>query len=92
MTADHDKLLCSLLVFQRTLFALFVVDLLLHIGWDTRYTDETPLSVLLVRECILIWAPSLDSEKQLLRLLSSNMVVLFVHAILASAEMRSQAV
>ena len=61
-TTDHDKLLFSLLVFQRTHFALFVVDLLLHIGWDTRYTDETPLSVVFVRACILIWALSLSDE------------------------------
>ena len=60
-------------------FALFFVDLLFYVGSDSRYTEEAPLSVLFVLEWILIWALSLDAEKQLFRLLSSN-VVLFVCA------------
>ena len=60
-------------------FALFFVDLLFYVGWDNRYSEEAPLSVLFVAEGILIWALSLDAEKQLFRLLSSN-VVLFVCA------------
>ena len=60
-------------------FALLVVDLLSYVGRDSRYSEEAPLSVLVVVEWILIWAISLDAEKQLFRLLSSN-VVLFVCA------------
>ena len=60
-------------------FALFFVDLLFYVGSDSRYTEEATLSVLFVVEWILIWALSLDAEKQLFRLLSSN-VVLFVCA------------
>ena len=58
----------------------------------TRDTQSRPLLVLFVREGILIWARCQDAEEQLLRLLSSNKIVLFVHESLASAEMRSQAV
>ena len=60
-------------------FALFFVDLLFYLGRDSRYSEEAPLSVLVVVEWMLIWAISLDAEKQLFRLLSSN-VVLFVCA------------
>ena len=60
-------------------FALLFVDLLFHVGRDSRYGEEAPLSVLFVVEWILIWAISLVAEKQLFRLLSSNMV-LFVCA------------
>ena len=60
-------------------FALLFVDLLCYVGRDSRYSEEAPLSVLVVVEWILIWAISLDAEKQLFRLLSSN-VVLFVCA------------
>ena len=49
-------------------FALFVVDLLFYVGRDSRYSEEAPLSVLFVVEWILIWALSLDAEKQLFRL------------------------
>ena len=60
-------------------FALFFVDLLSYVGRDRRYLEEAPLSVLFVVEWILIWALSLDAEKQLLRRLGSN-VVFFVCA------------
>ena len=60
-------------------FALLFVDLLFYVGRDSRYSEEAPLSVLVVVEWMLIWAISLDAEKQLFRLLSSN-VVLFVCA------------
>ena len=60
-------------------FALLFVDLLCYVGRDSRYSEEAPLSVLFVVEWVLIWALSLDAEKQLFRLLSSN-VVLFVCA------------
>ena len=60
-------------------FALLFVDLLCCVGRDSRYSEEAPLSVLVVVEWMLIWAISLDAEKQLFRLLSSN-VVLFVCA------------
>ena len=60
-------------------FALLFVDLLCYVGRDSRYSEEAPLSVLVVVEWMLIWAISLDAEKQLFRLLSSN-VVLFVCA------------
>ena len=60
-------------------FALFFVDLLFYLGSGSRYSEEASLSVLFVVEWILIWALSLDAEKQLFRLLSSN-VVLFVCA------------
>ena len=43
------------------------------------FEHGAPLSVLVVVEWMLIWAISLDAEKQLFRLLSSN-VVLFVCA------------
>ena len=60
-------------------FALLFVVLLFYVGRDSRYSEEAPLSVLFVLEWILIWAISLDAEKQLFRVLSSN-VVLFVCA------------
>ena len=60
-------------------FALFFLDLLFYLGRDSRYSEEAPLSILFVVEWILIWALSLDAEKQLFRLLSSN-VMLFVCA------------
>ena len=40
-------------------FALLFVDLLFYVGWDSRYSEEAPLSVLFVVEWILIWALSL---------------------------------
>ena len=58
-------------------FALLFVVLLFYVGRDSRYSEEASLSVLFVVEWILIWAICLDAEKQLFRLLSSN-VVLFV--------------
>ena len=60
-------------------FALLFVDLLSYVGRDSRYSEEAPLSVLVVVEWILIRAISPDTEKQLFRLLSAN-VVLFVCA------------
>ena len=60
-------------------FALLFVDLLCCVGRDSRYSGEAPLSVLFVVEWILIWALNLDAEKQLFKLLNSN-VVLFVCA------------
>ena len=55
--------------------ALFFVDLLFYVGWDSRYSEEAPLSVLFVVEWNLIWAISLVAEKQLFRVLSSNVVL-----------------
>ena len=49
-------------------FALFFVDLLFYVGWDSRYSEEAPLSVLFVVEWVLIWALSLEAEKQLFKL------------------------
>ena len=49
-------------------FALFFVDLLFYVGWDSRYSEEAPLSIFFVVEWVLIWALSLDAEKQLFRL------------------------
>ena len=60
-------------------FALFVVNLLFYVGWDSRYSEEAPLSVLFVVERLFIWALNLDAEKQPFKLLTSN-VVLFVCA------------
>ena len=60
-------------------FALLFVNLLCYVGRDSRYSEEAPLSVLFVMECISTWALSLEAEKQLFRLLSSS-VVLFVCA------------
>ena len=60
-------------------FALLFENLWCYVGRDSRYSEEAPLSVLVVVEWMLIWAISLDAEKQLFRLLSSN-VVLFVCA------------
>ena len=60
-------------------FALLFVVLLFYVGRDSRYSEEAPLSVLFVVEWILIWATSLDADKQLFRLLKSS-VVLFVCA------------
>ena len=56
-------------------FALFFVDLLCYAGRDSRYSEEAPLSVLFVVEWNLIWAISLVAEKQLFRVLSSNVVL-----------------
>ena len=60
-------------------FALFFLDLLFYLGRDSRYSEEAPLSILFVVEWILIWAVGLHVEKQIFRLLSSN-VKLFVCA------------
>ena len=49
-------------------FALFFVDLLFYVGWDSRYSEEVPPSVLFVVDWVLIWALSLNAEKQLFRL------------------------
>ena len=54
---------------------LFFVALLFHAGRDSRYSEEAPLSVLFVVEWNLIWAISLVAEKQLFRVLSSNVVL-----------------
>ena len=35
---------------KRHRFALFFVDLLFYVGWDSRYSEEAPLSVLFVVE------------------------------------------
>jgi hypothetical protein len=70
MTVDHGILF---------LFALLFVDLLFYVRWDSRYSEEATLSVLFVVEWVWIWVLGLDAEKQLFRLLSSN-VVLFVYA------------
>ena len=49
-------------------FALFFGHLLFYVGWDSRYSEEAPLSIFFVVEWVLIWALSLDAEKQLFRL------------------------
>ena len=56
-------------------FALFSLDWLFYDGTDSRYTGKVSPSVLFVVEWILIWALSLDAEKQLFRLLRSNVVL-----------------
>ena len=80
MTVDHGILfLFDGVPMKGHRSALFFVDLLFYVGWDSRYSEEAPLSVFFVVVWILIWAISLGAEKQLFRLLSSN-VVLFVCA------------
>ena len=56
-------------------FALLFVVLLFYVGRDSRYSEKAPLSVLFVVEWNLIWAISLVAEKQLFRVLSSNVVL-----------------
>ena len=69
MTVDHGILfLFDGVPVKGHRFALFFVDLLFYVGWDSRYSEEAPLSVLFVVEWVLIWALSLDAEKQLFRL------------------------
>ena len=69
MTVDHGILfLFDGVPVKGHRSALFFVDLLIYVGWDSRYSEETLLWVLFVVEWVLIWALSHDAEKQLFRL------------------------
>ena len=76
MTVDHGILfLFDGFPVKGHCSALFFVDLLFYVGRDSRYSEEAPLSVLFAVEWILIWALSLDAEKQLFKLLHSDVVL-----------------
>ena len=63
MTAYHGILVFVLVCVPVKVnrFALLFVDLLCCVGRDSRYSEEAPLSVLVVVEWMLIWAISLDA-------------------------------
>ena len=56
MAVDHGLFffICWCSSEKPSLYIVFV-DLLLYVGRDNRYSDETPLAILFVVEWILIW-------------------------------------